>query len=273
MLRRAAFAGSFYEANPNTIKKNFDLWFKQAVIPQDIQKLYGVICPHAGLMYSGACAAYSYKLLSTFNFRTAIILHPSHRSNHFGFSVSPYDEYETPFGNLSLDSKLAEFIEHKGAQKIDTTDHQNEHSMEVQLPFLAYINPEIKIVPVMLGNQSETVSLELAEILAEIVAAYPEEVGIVISTDLSHYYSAREAERKDKLLIEYLLKLDAEQFIEEIRNRKIEACGFGGVYTIINLAKKIAGSRMIELNYTHSGYVSNDFDQVVGYLSAALVSE
>ncbi len=272
MIRKAVYAGSFYEASPIILKKQFDKWFSEAILPNDINKVQGVICPHAGYVYSGACAAYSYKLLSLQTFKTAIIIHPSHRGNHFSLSVSPYSEYETPMGILKQDIPLADVIKSKGLQDIDASYHQNEHSMEVQLPFLAYINPEIKIVPVMIGNQTDEASRQLADILVSVVNEKPDDIVIIASTDLSHYHSAEEASRMDRKLIEYVKSNDIKELYNHLMHGKIEACGFAGVLTLMLLANMLKPEKMIELNYTHSGYTSNDYAQVVGYLSAALIS-
>jgi len=272
MLRKSAYAGSFYDASPDMLRKQFDKWFSQAELPANPDKVYGVICPHAGYIYSGACASYSYKLLSQYNFKTAIIIHPSHRGNHFGSSISPFAEYQTPLGNLHIDTQLAEILSDRGFTAIDSSYHQNEHSMEVQLPFLAYINPDIKVLPIMIGNQNDAVSLQLAEILAEVMRDRQDETVIIVSTDLSHYHSAKEAERMDNKLIEYVLNSNPEELYDNIVRGKIEACGFAGVLSLLYLAKLPPEMKPVKLNYTHSGYASKDFEQVVGYFSAALIS-
>ena len=272
MTRNTAYAGSFYDASPDVIRKQFDKWFARAVLPTGITNVRGVICPHAGFVYSGACAAHSYKLLSQQKFKTAIILHPSHRGNHFGFSVSPFTTYKTPLGELLLDIDIANILINNGSQQIDASYHQTEHSMEVQLPFLTYINPKVKIVPVMIGNQTNEVSLELAEILSEVISKQPNDIVVIVSTDLSHYHTSEEAEQMDKSLIEYVINNDIPEFYHNIMHGKIEACGFAGIMSLLYLAKHYQDEKIIELNYTHSGYVSKDFEQVVGYLSAALVS-
>jgi AmmeMemoRadiSam system protein B len=273
MIRKAAYAGSFYEASPDILKQQFDKWFNKAVIPETISKVSGVICPHAGYIYSGACAAYSYKLLAKDNFRTVIILHPSHRGSHFGFSVSPFDEYQTPLGVLKLDKQLSEIFIAEGAQIIDSMYHQNEHSMEVQLPFLKYSHPDIKVLPVMIGNQNDEVSLKLAKILSGVLLGNTYDTAVIVSTDLSHYHPAKAAEFMDNKLIEYVINGDAQGFYQNIAYNKIEACGFAGVLALLHLMDILTDKKIVQLNYTHSGYASNDYDQVVGYLSAAMVSK
>lgn len=268
MHRKAIFAGSFYDSSPVRLKQEIKDWIDKAKLPDIRNDIIGVICPHAGYMYSGFCATHSYKLLSQKKFKTAIIIHPSHRGNHFSFSVSPYQTYETPLGKLTLNDDIAESLFAQGAELIDNWYHQNEHSMEVQLPFLAYLNPDVKVVPIMIGNQNKEVSFQLADILSGLLN---EETTVVISSDLSHYHSAEEAERMDRKLIENIIALDPEDFYNYIRNGETEACGFAGIMTLMRLAGKFEGSALKELLYTHSGAASGDFSQVVGYLSAALL--
>lgn len=268
MLRNALFAGSFYDSSPSRLKLEIENWIEKAKLPEIREQITGVICPHAGYMYSGFCAAHSFKLLSQRKFKTAIIIHPSHRGNHFSFSVSPYKAYETPLGNLLLNEEMAGSFFANGAEVIDDWYHQNEHSMEVQLPFIAHINPDARVVPVMIGVQNEEVSNRLAELVSGLL---DEDTVAVVSTDLSHYHPAQEAENLDRKLIENIKALETEAFYSNIRHGKTEACGFAGVLTMMKIAQKQPESRIVELLYTHSGASSGDYSQVVGYLSAALI--
>jgi AmmeMemoRadiSam system protein B len=268
MLRKALFAGSFYDSNATRLKQDFEQWFSKAQIPEIKGKVTGVICPHAGYMYSGFCAAHSYKLLSELTLKTAVILHPSHRGNHFSFSVSPYQEYQTPLGNLELDNEMAEYINAQGAEPIDSWYHQNEHSMEVQLPFLVYIKPDIKIVPVMYGFQNPKVSKHLADILNNTLN---DDTVAIVSTDLSHYHSAAEAETMDRKLINNIKTIDIEALNTNIQTGESEACDFAGIVTMLYIARQNGNYIFKELLYTNSGVISGDYKQVVGYLSAVAI--
>lgn len=266
MVRKAIYAGSFYDSDPNQLLKDFSKWFEQAKLPEQIGKAFGVISPHAGFIYSGPCAAHAYKLLSQTSFQTAVIIHPSHRGNHFRYSVSPYDEYITPLGNLKLDEVMADKIRQGGAEEIDAMYHQNEHSMEVQLPFLKYARPDAKAVPVMIGIQDLTTAEKLAENLSDLI---DDNTVIIVSTDLSHYYDAKEAERLDRRFIADVLSGDPKQLYEDIRTGRCEACGFAGVLTLMLLSRTQSKAQISELIYTNSGEASGDFSQVVGYFAAS----
>ncbi len=267
MLRKAIFAGGFYDASPERLRRDFDKWFQAALLPELRANIIGVVSPHAGYMYSGFCASHSFKAIGSSKFQTAVILHPSHRGNHFDFSVSPYGEYQTPLGNLSMDKEIADLFKSEGADTIDAWYHQNEHSMEVQLPFLKYINPEFEIVPVMIGRQTPDVSRRLAEILLKVIG---HDAVIVVSSDLSHYHTAAEAEDMDKALIKNIVSLAPQAFYNSIRTGETEACGFAGILSLLDLAGHLSDPIITQLQYTHSGFTSGDNDQVVGYLSAVL---
>ncbi|HOV16001.1 MAG TPA: AmmeMemoRadiSam system protein B [Candidatus Cloacimonadota bacterium] len=270
MVRKAMFAGSFYEGNPAFLKKEIEQWFEQAQVPKAEGRICGIICPHAGYMYSGSCAAHSYKFLSQVPFTRAVIIHPSHRGNHFGYSLSPFTEYQTPLGDLKVSRELDELLA-SGSDNIDPWYHVNEHSMEVQLPFIKYINPDAEILPVLLGNQCDKISKQLADKLFPLFKDKNDKTVIVVSSDLSHYLSAQEAESMDGKLIEHILADDIGDFYHSIATRRTEACGFGGILTLMYLAKMITGAKFYKLRYTHSGEASGDYGQVVGYLSAALL--
>jgi MEMO1 family protein len=269
MVRKARYAGSFYDSSPQALTGLFKQWFEQASLPDYDDNTIGVICPHAGYIYSGSCAAYSYKLLSQHPFKKAVIIHPSHRGNHFGYSLSPFTEYQTPLGTL-IGSKELDDAMAAGSDQIDLTYHENEHSMEVQLPFLKYINPDVEILPIMLGNQCDKVSVKLAELLLALLDHDNNETVIIVSTDLSHYLSAHEAENMDGKLIGQVLDNDIDNFYHSITSRRTEACGFGGILSLMHLTHSLESSYFRKLHYTHSGYASGDLDQVVGYLAAAL---
>ncbi|MBM4404295.1 MAG: AmmeMemoRadiSam system protein B, partial [Candidatus Cloacimonetes bacterium] len=226
--------------------------------------------PHAGYVYSGKCAAYGFQRISHLAIDSFIIIHPSHRANSFGFSVSPFTSYQTPLGVLTIDKDIAGSLEVSGAEQIDPWYHQNEHSMEVQLPFIQYFYPETKICPVMMGDQSPASVETLSYALDKVLSAAEKQVMIVISSDLSHYHRAKVAEALDTKVIEHINALDANALMSDLRKGECEACGGAPIAVLLRLAALRNASRVEILNYTHSGHTSGDHSQVVGYLSAAL---
>ncbi len=268
MQRKAVYAGSFYDARENSLLSSFKQWFSRAEIPSIPNQVYGLICPHAGYIYSGFCASHSYKLLQSKEFDTAVIIHPSHRGNHFGYSVSPYDEYLTPLGSLLLNHDISVQIQKGGGEEIDPAYHQAEHSMEVQLPFLKYIRPDCKVVPIMLGRQDSRTVMALAENLSGLLTTG---VVYIVSTDLSHYYPAETAKVMDGRIISALETKNRDKLTIDTKSGNSEACGIAGIQTLMALAEKLTDDRFIKLYYTTSAEASGDSSQVVGYLSATLI--
>ncbi len=243
---------------------------KNVSIKNSFEDILGVISPHAGYVYSGQCAAYSFSAISKKKFKTAVIIAPSHRHGNFKFSAGNYESYLTPLGEVEIEKAIVEKLLTYADFTFHTLAHNTEHSLEVQLPFLQMVNKKAKIVPILLGNQTFENSEKLAEILIKEFRDQMEDTVFIISSDLSHYYQGNVASAMDSQLIDLIAANDMESIAEKIFERKIEACGFGGIMVILQLARKLDYDRTAILNYTHSGQITGDDSQVVGYLSAAI---
>jgi len=264
MIKRTTVAGGFYPQDKQELHTQITNYFNNAKPSQQTKRLFALIAPHAGYMYSGQTAANIYKITQQYQYTTAIIIAPSHHNNHIDFFIGDYNEYETPLGNLQVNTELTQrllaYPEFRSDRGIDT----REHSLEVQLPFLCYINPNIKIVPIIFAKQTKENAQKLAEYLSTI---YSEDTLIIVSTDLSHFHSASTAEHKDSLLIENIKDFEIEGLYRNLANRSCEACGYGGILTLLYIARTMQGVEIDDVSYTHSGKVTNDNSQVVGYLS------
>jgi hypothetical protein len=268
--RQTLVAGAFYPGEQKSLDKQVSEFLSKVELEDKYKNILGIISPHAGYMYSGQCAAYGFKALQQRQFDRAVLIAPSHRVGGFRFSVGDYDEYETPLGNLEVDKQaVSKLLELSGFDFIPSA-HSSEHSLEVQLPFLKKINPEAKIVPIVYGNQNPLNSKELAEILVEQFKDELDTTVFIISSDLSHYYDGFSAELMDKKLIESVEKADIDRLENALSTHQVEACGFGGILTILHLSKKLGYSQIDTLNYTHSGKITLDNSQVVGYMATAI---
>lgn len=273
MIKQTVVAGSFYPNDKTELLKIFDNYFSHINIEDtlnecDINNLIGVIVPHAGYVFSGKTAAYAYKLMKNKEFDNVVIIAPSHYSGYFDFSVGDYSQYETPLGNLNVNQDIIKKLLTYDKFCFSEIAEKREHSLEIQLPFLKYIKPDINIIPIIVGNQNYENSLYLSKVLNEIL---DDRTMIIASSDLSHFYKADVAEKLDAKFIELVQSKESKDLWENLINHKTEACGFGGVLTLIEFAKSRYEDFVVEkLNYTHSGYISNDFYQVVGYFSGAL---
>ncbi|MCB5234759.1 MAG: AmmeMemoRadiSam system protein B [Candidatus Cloacimonetes bacterium] len=271
MIRKMAHAGTFYPRFAQQITEQVDSWLADGGrIPEKGRNL-GLIVPHAGYVYSGKCAALGMASVRHENWDGIIVVHPSHQGNHFDFSLSPFDEYETPLGNIMRDEKTFQNLLPYADQNIERDYHALEHSLEVQLPLIRYFFPNAQICPVMMGRQSPAVSQRLAGALYEAVYKSARKILVMISTDLSHYYDMQTARDLDAHLIDYILKLDAEGMWSEMKKGKLEACGIGCIMALIELAKHYNTAKSELICYTNSGETSGMKEQVVGYVSARIL--
>ena len=268
LIRKPVVAGSFYDSDKLNLKKQIETFLKKAIIPKAYSEILGVISPHAGYIYSGQCAAYSYNVLSQKEFDTAVIIAPSHRISGFKFSVGNYDYYETPFGKISVNKDYRDLLLSFINCNFYPNAHKYEHSLEVQLPFLQTINPKVNIVPIILGEQNIENSLLLARILFKIFADKIDNTVFIVSSDLSHYYDAKTAFKKDSLLLDLIKKGMPNLLWNKYISAEIEACGIGGILTLMEFANLTKYKNREILNYSHSGEINNDYSQVVGYVSS-----
>ncbi|HPS39813.1 MAG TPA: AmmeMemoRadiSam system protein B [Candidatus Cloacimonadota bacterium] len=270
MQRKVQHAGTFYPRFANHLKSDIEEWTAGFPEPERKGRTIALIVPHAGYMYSGKCAAKGFHSISNEHIETFIILHPSHQGNSFDVSVSPFDSYETPLGDIMLDEELADYFSGFYPQTIHDGYHQREHSMEIQLPLIKQYFPQAKICPIMFGRQTPEVSEELATILYGLFMKNEKPIALVVSTDLSHYHPAAVANELDRVVQQHVLDLDADSLWADSLIDDCEACGIGGLMTALKMAKLFSAARSEIIEYTHSGRVSGNNSQVVGYLAARI---
>ncbi len=229
------------------------------------KKAISVVSPHAGFVYSGpvAGALFSAVILPD----AYVILGPSHRGMDSRFAVMKEGIWETPLGDVPLDSELAALImSHSSLIVEDERAHSEEHSLEVQLPFIQYFKKEISIVPICLSYDVSYEELEeLAEAISQGIRDFKKEVLIVASTDMSHYVSQKTAERKDFLAIDKVLKLDPKGLYDTVLREDISMCGFQPTTSALIASKQLGAKKAELIKYQTSGDTSGDFSQVVGY--------
>lgn len=270
MIRNPVVAGSFYPENSSILRNMVNEYLQKAIVKEKQRDILGVISPHAGYVYSGQCAAFSFNAIKKKDFDLAVIIAPSHRFADFDFSLGDYDEYLTPFGGVKVAKNIVNELKDKYNMRTSFHAHNIEHSLEVQLPFLQQIKPNAKIVPIILGEQNPENSRRLARILAEYFKDRLDKTVFIISSDLSHYHDNRIATEMDKGLSENFEDLNINKMEEDFQLNKIEACGMGGILTLMNFAKELNYSNPKILDYRNSGEVSGDYKQVVGYLSGCV---
>lgn len=256
-------AGSFYPARAEQLNNMLQGFF-MAADPVETPSLNAVVVPHAGYVFSGACAAWSFKALQLHGFSRAIVLAPSHSQGYFEFCLPNYHSFTTPLGKIEIDTDTCAQLAAHPAIMRDNVPFAQEHSLEVQLPFLQYINPEFTLVPALTGSQSLESSQNMAHILAALGAEFWRDTVLVISSDLSHYHNAKKATILDGNAMELMSGMDTQAFYAALQNGGAEACGAGGILVGMELAR-LWQAKAKTLFYTHSGQINNDNTRVVGY--------
>jgi hypothetical protein len=260
------FAGSFYPKEKETLSLWIDNFLKEAKVPK-IDKIYGVISPHAGYIYSGKVAAHSYKILKNKKFDVVILLGPSHRYYFEGFAGYPEGEFETPLGNLEVDKETLQEFNALRFFRLNPKYFYGEHSLEVQLPFLIKVLGKVKIVPLLFGKLNYSQIEEIAQKLKEI--SLKEKILIIVSTDLSHYHPYEEANRIDKDTIELIKNKDAYSLWVSSQLSQARACGIYPLITFLIYAQ-LKDADIKILKYANSGDTAGSKEKVVGYVSAVL---
>ncbi|MEN6355615.1 MAG: AmmeMemoRadiSam system protein B [Armatimonadota bacterium] len=280
MARKPAVAGMFYEADEQDLIQSIEKCFASRLgpgkIPEAAKKrvgnVLGLVCPHAGYIYSGQAAAHAYSELAKDGLPdTAVILGPNHHGLGAAVAVGTQDEWITPFGSMHVDLEIAnEIVRLAEFAKADDSAHVREHSIEVQLPFLQYISrghKEIRIVPIAIAYMNKSDALLLTKDLGDAIAqsVRGKSAVIIASSDLTHYDSRESARAKDTLALEYVMNLDPEGLIETVYERSITMCGVLPAAVMLHACNALGATGARKLAYYSSGDVTGETDQVVGY--------
>jgi AmmeMemoRadiSam system protein B len=271
-VRYPQVAGAFYPASKEAIEKMLRQYFSSDPPTRKLE-ISCIVAPHAGYIYSGEIAAKAYRLLSGQNFETVIVISPSHYDYFEGCSIYP-GNYKTAFGEIETDTVFAEhLIDQNDFINISTIGHTKEHALEVQLPFLQYVLESFKLVPIVMGKQSNASATQLAHLITNTLeqdAFTDKRVLIVSSSDLSHFYDAKHARKLDDVIVSDIASLDDEKLDTDILQKKGEACGYGPILTGIKASKMLGATQCKITGYGTSGDVNHDYSKVVGYVSAAI---
>lgn len=272
MTRRApAVSGSFYEGSADRLRAQLHRCFAANPPAAGKKKAMAGVVPHAGLMYSGHVAA---ALYATFELQQRlIILCPNHTGLGSPAAINREGTWFTPLGDLTIDTELADAImAHAPSLELDDRAHLREHSLEVQLPFIQYLSPSTRFVPICLGAPDFALCQEVGAAIAAAIQAAGgwSEAGILASSDLNHYQDQQTTLRKDQLAIDAVLGLDARKLWETVLSEDISMCGFIPTTTML-IATRILGATDAELvKHATSGDINRDYSAVVGYASMVI---
>ena len=267
MIRRAAVAGSWYPSDPVALAREVDRYLAAAGAAPAGHPI-AVVAPHAGMMYSGPIAAHAYNLVEATGASVVVLVGPSHYVAFEGVSVYDRGAFDTPFGPVRVAEQYTAALMNASARiQPYPAAHAREHSLEMQLPFLARVLPSADIVPLVMGRQTRETAYELADAIAAVVAGT--RCVLVASTDLSHYQRADTAAELDSKVIERVARFDADDLMSLLETCPDHACGGGPTVAVMRAAKLLGATGARVLKYGDSGDVAGDKSAVVGYLAAA----
>ncbi|MDD3776045.1 MAG: AmmeMemoRadiSam system protein B [Actinomycetota bacterium] len=265
-IRQPIASGSFYSSDPGRLTKDIKGFLSNSKY-HNLSGIKALISPHAGYIYSGQVAAHAYRQIEGGGYQLALVIAPSH-SEYFNYiSIYPGSSYATPLGYLEIDRKNSEKLAGQSRLiQFSARGHQQEHSLEVQLPFLQVVLGDIPIIPMVMGNQDPSLVQELGQALGEVFAA--DNILIVGSTDLSHYHPYQEAEDLDSQVKNLVEKFDIQGLANKLFSQEIEMCGGGPALAAMIAARNLGATQAKVTSYQNSGDVTGDTQAVVGYLSA-----
>ncbi|NVO00109.1 MAG: AmmeMemoRadiSam system protein B [Geobacteraceae bacterium] len=261
-------AGAFYPADKKKLGDEVDRYLSQSADPPDSGRLLAIVAPHAGYIYSGGVAGYSYARLKGRDIRTVILLAPTHYAAITGAAIYPGSAMKTPLGAVRVDEALSRsFIDEKAGVRLAAEPFEQEHSLEVQLPFLQRVLKDFSIVPVLIGRMTPDSYRHLGDKIAALLKK-DETAIIVISTDLSHYHDSTTASVKDRKVLDAVARLAAGDLERLLSSGEGEACGGGPVLYGMAAARGAGATEAKVYRHADSGDVSGDRKRVVGYGAA-----
>lgn len=273
-IRRPTVAGQFYEGNAEALREQIRGCFLHPLGPKKLpnvnmhfkpRNIIGMICPHAGYNYSGPVAASAFfELAQDGKPDTIVLMGPNHTGYGSALSLMREGVWQTPLGQVEIDTALAEQIMHEtNIIDADSVAHRYEHSIEVQLPFLQFLYGDtFKIVPICFLMQDYDSAVEVGRALEEALDAT--NTVVIASSDMTHYEPAKVAAVKDQAALRAVLSLDAKGFYETIERNNVTACGYAPITSLITYASGVCAKATL-LSYHNSGDITGDHSSVVGY--------
>jgi MEMO1 family protein len=261
MLRKAAVSGTFYAGTREGLRQQVADLLPPGGAPAPA---LGIIVPHAGYRYSGHVAGAVYAQVAIPP--TGVILGPNHTGRGAGAAIQTEGHWETPLGAVPIDRPLAQAIRsHAAILEEDTRGHLHEHSIEVQLPFLQYLVPAFRFVPICLFSSEYAACQNVGQAVAAAVRAAGAPVLLVASTDMSHYLSREAAAALDRKALDAMLALDPAGLHRVVRREGISMCGFHPTTAMLIAATALGATRVELVRYTDSGEVTGTTEEVVAY--------
>jgi AmmeMemoRadiSam system protein B len=264
MIRPPAVSGRFYPSD----KKKLALEIEQFTGAEQTERkkvpFLGCIVPHAGYMYSGHVAGAVYAAIEVP--ARCILIGPRHFPGGEAMAIISEGSWQTPFGDAQIDSELAAKLKQFcPLLREDRVAHQREHSLEVQIPFLQHLAPNLRFVPVVLATHRYPDLEVLGHAVAQMIAAQKDPVLVIASTDMNHYESDAITRAKDRKAIDRILELDPRGLYDTVNSEDISMCGYAATAAMLVAMRNLGATHAELVRYATSGDITGDRDEVVGY--------
>ncbi len=275
-IRPSPIAGAWYEGDPKALARAVDTYLDRAELPELPGEVLAVIAPHAGHIYSGPVAGYAFAAVRGRQLDLVAVLSPMHQPYYEPLLTTAHSAYGTPLGAVPVDAEGLADLDHRLQDHLgyglSRVAYDEEHSLEIELPFLQRaLAGEFKLLPVMVRAQSAKVSRLLGTAVAETLRG--KNALLVASTDLSHFYSQKEAVAFDTEMLRRVETFSPDEvFCAEQENQGF-ACGLGALTAVLWAAKELGGDEVKVLHHATSGDVTGDYSSVVGYGAAVVLKK
>ncbi len=273
-VRPSPLAGKWYEGNPKALALAVDQYLDQAELPELPGEVVAVIAPHAGHIYSGPVAGFAFAAIRGRSPDLVAVLSPMHQATYEPLLTTAHAAYSTPLGQIPVEEKAVAMLDSHLKEVLGygltRVAYDQEHSLEIELPFLQRsLVGNFKLLPVMVRAQSPKVSQRLGEALAETLRG--RNTLLVASTDLSHFYTQKEALTFDTEMLHRIESFSPEDVFCAEEEAKGFACGLGALTAVLWAAKELGADTVKVLHHATSGDVTGDYSSVVGYGAAVIL--
>lgn len=271
-IRPSPLAGTWYPRDPTVLIHNLSRYLADANPQMPAGKIWGIVAPHAGYIYSGPVAAYAFKCVQALRPEIVVVISPMHSSDRAPILTTGHQAYDTPLGAVPVDveavRRLDRALQERLGRKLKPIYNDPEHALEIELPFLQYVLGEFQLLPLMLAEQRVRTIEALGGALAETVRGRP--VLFVASSDLSHFYPQARARELDTELLRRVEAFDPQAVMDAEEEGVGFACGRGAIAAVLWATRALGANRAGVLRYATSGDVTGDLTAVVGYGAAAI---
>ena len=266
MDREAVVAGQFYPGDPEELREVIGTFVCK---PESVLEAKAVVVPHAGYVYSGAVAG---QIFSTVHLpHRIILLGPNHTGRGEPLALAPSGTWHMPLGKARIDEEMNQYLlKELSGLKEDSLAHRNEHSLEVQIPFIQVLQPDFRFSAICVRSIDYAALEALGHAMARAIRSLREPVLLVASSDMTHYETAEEASRQDKLAIDRILAVDPGGLYKTVIEKDITMCGFAPAAAVLVACRDLGASAGRLIRYTNSGEASGDYRRVVAYAGIAV---